>query len=97
LRVLLEEAFEAIQSILLISTGIHPYLDLIEAFPDFYSYSIHDIDIFVLRTDGEEDSALPKLIAFFLLDFDLEASSADIVDVLPHGFHPLLKEVHVAV
>lgn len=97
LRMFFKVRFESVQPFLLIGGRIHPYFNLIEALPNLDPDAVHDVDEFVLGTDGREESALPELVAFLFLYLYLKASAARVVDVLPHRLHPLLKQVHIAV
>ena len=97
LRMFLQVGFESVQSLLFIGGRIHPDFNLVEALPDLDSDAVHDIDEFVLGTDGWEESALPQLVAFPFLNLYLKASAARVVDILPHRLHSLLKQIHIAV
>ena len=48
----LQVGFESVQSLLFIGGRIHPDFNLVEALPDLDSDAVHDIDEFVLGTDG---------------------------------------------
>lgn len=94
---LLQEIFKWVQSFLLVCTRVHPYLDLVETLPNFYANAIHYVNMLVFGADGRKNGALPKLVAFFFLDFYLEAPTANVIHVLPHRFHAFFEKVHIAV
>lgn len=97
LSMFLQKRFESVQSFLLICTWVHPNFDLVKAFSNFDSNSVQNINVLVFWADSGENSAFPKFVTFLFLYLDLKATTAYIVDILPHGLNTFLKKIHITI